>query len=66
MTQPTENGQAQHPESYTLPADLVANIYQLLAQVPSGNAARVYVRLENEIGRQNAAWQQAQAEPVPE
>lgn len=43
------------PKEYTLPADLVGRIYQLLAQVASGQAARVFVALEDEIARQNEA-----------
>ena len=54
MTEPTSaNEQPKHPERYTFSAELVANIYRLMGQVPAAQGGRVYVQLENEIGRQN-------------
>ena len=44
---------SQTPEYYVLPAQLVANIYRLMGQVPAAQGGRVYVQLEDEIGRQN-------------
>lgn len=56
MTSPQPDQQPQLPTEYALPADLVGRIYQILAQVPAGNGvARVVVRLEDEIARQNEA-----------
>lgn len=45
----------QPPATYTLPAPLVADIYRIMAQIASGQAARVFVALEDEIARQNEA-----------
>lgn len=49
------------PTTYTLPAQLVADIWQLLQNVPSGVGADIYVRLRDEIARQNQAATQADA-----
>jgi hypothetical protein len=43
------------PEVYTLQAQLVADIYRLVAGIASGQAGRVFVSLEDEIARQNEA-----------
>ena len=59
MTQPQPDQQPQLPSEYVLPADLVGRIYGILSQVPAGGGvARTVVRLEDEIGRQNQAYQQ--------
>lgn len=55
------NSNDKLPASYTLPAQLVADIWTLLQNVPSGVGADIYVRLRDEIARQNQAATQADA-----
>lgn len=47
------------PDHYTFPAKLVADIYALLQQIPSVNAARVYVQLEDAIIEQVKAFKES-------
>jgi gas vesicle protein len=58
MTQP--NGQPQTPPEYTLPRDLVAQIYQLLGQMPAQNAATTYTRLTQIVNEQAEEWKREQ------
>lgn len=51
------NSSDKLPASYTLPAQLVADIWTLLESVPCSAGADIYVRLRAEILRQNEATQ---------
>lgn len=53
------------PASYTLPAQLVADIWTLLQSVPCSAGADIYVRLRAEIQRQNATQADASAPSQP-